>query len=89
MRRTVVRAAVIVATGLGIGLVGAAPAVAAPPTDSWGQEVKACNESSCYPGGTNRGAYVRGQSHDDQGPGYSWEIHNLANPGKADPKNHD
>jgi len=50
---------------------------------NWGQEVKACNQSDCYPGGTNRGAYVSGQARDDQGPGYAWEIHTYAQPGNS------
>jgi hypothetical protein len=53
--------------------------------DNWGQEVKSCNQSSCYPGGTSRGEYVRGQAKDSDGPGYAAEIHRLANPGKSDP----
>ena len=57
-----------------------------PPPDNWGQEVKKCNQTDCYPGGTNRGAYVSGQAKDDEGPGYAAEIHKNANPGKADPK---
>lgn len=68
-----------------MGLPGASPALAAPP-DSWGQEVKACNQTDCYPGGTNRGEYVRQQAHDSDSPGYGWEIHNLANPGNSNPK---
>ena len=54
--------------------------------DNWGQEVKSCNQSDCYPGGTSRGEYVRGQARDAEGPGYGGEIHALANPGKSDPK---
>lgn len=65
----------------------ATPATADPP-DNWGQEVKACNQSSCYPGGTNRGAYVSGQAHDDEGPGYAWEIHTLASPGNSGHSGH-
>jgi len=66
-------------------LVLAIPAASAQPTN-WGQEVKECNQSSCYPGGTSRGEYVRDQAQDSQGPGYAGEIHELANPGKSDPK---
>lgn len=61
----------------------AAPASAAE-ANNWGQEVKDCNHSSCYPGGSSRGGYVRGQARDGQGPGYGWEIHNLAHPGRSD-----
>ena len=82
MKRIVTRAALVVLAGLGIGLVGAAPAGAAAQ-DNWGQEVKECNQTGCYPGGTSRGAYVRDQARDSQGPGYGWEIHNLAHPGKS------
>ncbi len=61
----------------------AAPAIAAPR--NWGQEVKECNSSSCYPGGGSRGSYVREQARDGDGPGYAWEIHTLAHPGKSNP----
>jgi hypothetical protein len=54
--------------------------------DNWGQEVKKCNQTDCYPGGTNRGAYVSGQAKDEQGPGYAAEIHKDADPGKSNPK---
>jgi hypothetical protein len=53
--------------------------------ENWGQEVKACNASSCYDGGTSRGVYVSGQATDPQTPGYAWEIHNLARPGNSNP----
>jgi hypothetical protein len=53
---------------------------------NWGQEVKSCNESNCYPGGSSRGEYVRDQARDAAGPGYAQEIHSLANPGKSEPK---
>ena len=77
-----------------IALVGTVVAVgstlvAAPATAgeyaNWGQEVKACNQSSCYPGGGSRGSYVRVQATDGEGPGYAWEIHTLAHPGSSDP----
>ena len=55
------------------------------PPDNWGQEVKSCNQTNCYPGETNRGGYVRGQAQDNEAPGYANEIHNLANPGEATP----
>jgi len=61
----------------------AAPAGATP--DTWGQQVKACNLTSCYPGATNRGTYVRGQATDSQAPGYAWEIHTFASPGNSAP----
>jgi hypothetical protein len=64
--------------GLSATAVHAAPA-------NWGQEVKTCNQTDCYPGGTNRGTYVSGQAGDSQGPGYAWEIHTLAGPGKSNP----
>ena len=63
---------------------GAAPAQG--EQSNWGQEVKACNATDCYPGGTSRGEYVRGQANDSEGPGYASEIHTYANPGKSDPK---
>lgn len=85
MNRPVKRALVISTLALGMGLTGAAPALAATP-DNWGQEVKACNLAACYPGGTSRGAYVRGQAQDSDGPGYGWEIHNLSPPGNSNPK---
>lgn len=64
-------------------VVAVAPASAAPR--NWGQEVKDCNHSSCYPQGSSRGGYVRGQARDGQGPGYGWEIHDLAHPGHSNP----
>lgn len=84
MKRCGKRAAVVATLALGMGLAGATPALAAAP-DNWGQEVKTCNLTDCYPGGTNRGGYVRGQAHDSESPGYAWEIHNLANPGNSHP----
>ena len=57
--------------------------------DNWGQQVKKCNQENCYPGGTNRGAYVRDQARDSQKPGYAAEIHGQANPGKSHPKKFD
>jgi hypothetical protein len=56
----------------------ALPASAAAAPDTWGQEVKDCNATSCYPGGTNRGAYVRTRAKDSETPGYAWEVQNLA-----------
>lgn len=85
MKRSVKRAIVISTFALGMGLASAAPALAAPP-DNWGQEVKACNQTNCYPDGTNRGEYVRQQAHDSESPGYAWEIHNLAKPGNSTPQ---
>jgi glucose-6-phosphate 1-dehydrogenase len=57
----------------------------AQPPDNWGQEVKSCNQTNCYPEGSSRGKYVNGQAQDNEVPGYANEIHRLANPGKADP----
>jgi hypothetical protein len=88
VERKVLKAVVVAAIGIGIGLASAAPANAAKPSgppDNWGQEVKDCNQTACYPGGTHRGQYVRGQAHDSETPGYAREIHELANPGQADP----
>jgi hypothetical protein len=56
----------------------AVPASASAAPDTWGQEVKDCNATSCYAGETNRGAYVSGQATDEQTPGYAYEIQNLA-----------
>jgi hypothetical protein len=56
----------------------AAYAAAPSPDTNWGQQVKDCNLTSCYPGGTNRGTYVQGQATDTQGPGYGYEIQTLA-----------
>ena len=85
VRKTAV--GVLGGAALGFGLLLAAPTAGAEPdVDNWGQEVKSCNLSSCYEGGTSRGAYVREQARDDEGPGYGREIHDLANPGKSDPK---
>ena len=53
--------------------------------DNWGQEVKDCNASDCYSGGTSRGVYVQGQAQDTDTPGYAREIHDLANPGESNP----
>ncbi|WNG90999.1 hypothetical protein [Mycobacterium sp. ITM-2016-00318] len=73
---------------VGFGLLLAAPTATADentPPDNWGQEVKLCNLTSCYPGGVSRGEYVREQARDNQGPGYGYEIHDEANPGKSNP----
>lgn len=79
--------------GLRYALVGvaagasmlASPAWAHAAPDTWGQEVKQCDQSACYPGGSSRGSYVRVQARDDSGQGYGREIQDLANPGKAAP----
>lgn len=70
---------------IGFVVIGSVPAAADGHHENWGQEVKDCNQTSCYPGGTSRGAYVSGQAKDGEGPGYAWEIHTFANPGKASP----
>ena len=69
----------IIALALAAGLV-CAPAVAASPSPetNWGQQVKATNQANAYPDGTNRGAYVRAQARDNEGPGYGYEIQTLA-----------
>jgi hypothetical protein len=85
LTRSIKRTILVATFAAGVGLAGATPALAAPG-DNWGQEVKLCNQADCYPGGTNRGTYVRGQANDAESPGYGWEIHNLANPGNSDPK---
>lgn len=67
-------------------LAAAGPVLADPNGEpNWGQEVKGCNASHCYPGGTSRGAYVNEQARDGDGPGYGREIHDLAKPGASDP----
>ncbi|MHA6692425.1 hypothetical protein [Devosia sp. A449] len=71
--------AALVAIPLGVMPVSA-------PQNNWGQEVKSCNESDCYPNGSSRGEYVLEQARDAEGPGYAKEIHTFANPGKAEPK---
>ena len=76
-------AAAVMVAGMCTGVL--ATAAGAAPVN-WGQEVKTCNQADCYPGGTNRGAYVSQQASDGQGPGYGWEIHNLAGPGNSDPR---
>ena len=71
-----------------VGLMGLAPLAGADPAGSgpnWGSEVKACNQSHCYPGGGSRGSYVNQQAQDGDGPGYGREIHDLATPGGSDP----
>jgi hypothetical protein len=79
--RKVVLALAIPALALGL-----APVAQADQSDNqWGQDVKSCNASRCYPGGTTRGEYVNGQARDADGPGYGREIHDLAKPGKSDP----
>jgi hypothetical protein len=70
---------------LGISVICLTALGSGPASANWGQEVKACNQSDCYPGGTSRGAYVSAQARDGDGPGYAWEIHQLANPGNASP----
>ena len=73
-------------TALAAACVGISTTAASAAPNNWGQEVKACNQASCYPGGTNRGAYVSGQAGDGQGPGYAWEIHQFASPGNSNPR---
>jgi hypothetical protein len=71
--------------------LSAMPAMAAPnqkagQNPSWGQAVNDCNQRNCYPGGTERGTYVKPQAQDTESPGYGNEIQNFANPGQANPK---
>ncbi len=77
-----------IAVGTMISAIGLAGMVHAQnsPRNQWGQEVKECNASDCYAGGTKRGAYVSRQARDEERPGYAQEIHDLANPGASDPK---
>lgn len=77
--------AVSVTLLLGMGSAALAEGKSDVPANNWGQEVKACNQTNCYPGGTSRGEYVRVQAQDNQEPGYGWEIHTLVDPGKSDP----
>jgi hypothetical protein len=77
MKSVMIFAALFLTTGVG--------AVQAQQSN-WGEEVKACNQTDCYPGGTSRGEYVSRQAKDSEDPGYAAEIHSLANPGKSDPK---
>ncbi len=77
MKKRVVTAA---AAALALGVPGAATAA----SGTWGQEVRDCNHSSCYPGAGNRGSYVSQQARDGQGPGYGYEIQTLA----QQPRNH-
>ena len=77
MQKSLVFAAAAASALLSIG-----PAQSAPQ-DNWGQQVKSCNQSNCYPDGTSRGQYVRQQAKDDQGPGYGYEIQTLALPGNG------
>ncbi|MGN6574082.1 MAG: hypothetical protein ACTHKG_00205 [Nocardioides sp.] len=79
MKRTFAVGAAVI----GFTLVGSVPAHAARA--NWGPEVKACNQTSCYPGGTSRGGYVSAQARDVDAPGYASEIHQVANPGHASP----
>ncbi len=69
---------------VGIISVGGAGAAHAD-WKNWGQEVKDCNATSCYPGGETRGGYVNVQARDTESPGYAWEIHAYATPGKSTP----
>jgi hypothetical protein len=65
--------------GMVAALALAAPAsTGAAPLFTWGQEVKVCNQASCYPGGTSRGGYVTVEARDSQTPGYAYEIQMLA-----------
>ncbi len=68
----------ILAATLGTCAALLAPPASASPPYTWGQEVKACNASSCYPDGTTRGVYVRARAQDWSTPGYAWEIQALA-----------
>jgi hypothetical protein len=70
---------------VGVLAVGGASTAQATPTGNWGQEIQACRISSCYPGGGSRGSYVAPQASDGEGPGYAWEIHTMAFPGKSSP----
>jgi len=56
-----------------------------PSNNHWGQAVKACNASSCYPGGETRGAFVSGAAQANPN-GFATNIHNPslnANPGNS------
>ncbi len=76
----------LTATVILLGSGASAFAQVTPPVpNNWGQEVKSCNQTACYPGETSRGAYVSQQAKDNQGPGYGYEIHEFANPGNSDP----
>ena len=86
MNKTFVTGMAIVLVGLGSTATAQSQGKSDQPANNWGQEVKGCNSSGCYPGNESRGEYVRDQARDDQGPGYGREIHDLANPGKSDPK---
>ncbi len=70
---------------VGVLSAGGAVAAHATTTDNWGQEIQACRMTSCYPGGGSRGSYVAPQARDGEGPGYAWEIHTMAFPGKSSP----
>jgi hypothetical protein len=73
----------LVAAAMLLLATSAAPSMAQTHFKNWGQEVKNCNQTNCYPGGTRRGAYVREQARDAEGPGYGYEIHKFAKPGKS------
>lgn len=81
---TSVKRLVLSAAVAAVGSVLLSASASAEPAN-WGQEVKACNLTSCYPLGASRGGYVSEQAQDGQNPGYAWEIHNLARPGRSDP----
>ena len=78
---------VIVAFALAVALFPlSGQAKTKPGPNNWGQQVKTCNQTNCYPGGENRGSYVSKQARDADRPGYANEIHSLAKPGKSNPK---
>ncbi len=86
MRKVLVTSMAILLSGLATTAIAQNKGKPDQPANNWGQEVKGCNSGGCYQGGEKRGEYVRDQARDDEGPGYGREIHDLANPGKSDPK---
>ena len=77
MKKLITASSVALTTALlSFAAYGAAP----PPATNWGQTVKDCNATSCYPG-RHHAWCLRprsGNGDSDDWPGYGYEIQTLA-----------
>jgi len=81
---TILCGAAVGAALLATPMANAGPATG-PYGPNWGQTVKACNSTSCYPGGETRGAFVSGAAQTNAN-GFATNIHDTdhnATPGNS------